>query len=145
MTNTTGNTITVACKIPNGIILRLGHKIERTEPVVMTGGVRVVTEWQPTGRTIELKGPRRFPGQTREQETAPFLNHGVAADAWENWLSDNRESPMFLNKQIFAHAKADHVDGMAADFKDIRSGLEALDPQRDPRTPRNVEVAERAA
>jgi hypothetical protein len=141
----TGTTITVACKIPNGVILRLGRKVERTEPVVMTGGVRVVTEWQPTGHTIELKGPRRFPGQSREQETAAFLNHGIDADAWECWLADNLESPMILNKQIFAHVKADHAAGMAADYKDIRSGLESLDPQRDPRTPRNIETAERAA
>jgi hypothetical protein len=139
-----GNTVTIACKIPNGIILRLGNMVERVEPVAL-GGVRVVSEWQPDGNTIELKGPRRFPGQSPEQEGAAILNHGIDASAWEKWLSENERSAMVVNKQVFAHAKPDHAAGMAADFKDIRSGLEPLNTDRDPRTPRNVEKADRAA
>lgn len=132
-----GSTVTVACKVPNGLLLRVGKWSERDVPV-LGGGTRTEREWHPDPEKIKVHGPSRAPG---EDPRAPIsggyaLTPGVPADVWERWLEDNKDSPLVKNQMILAHAKQDHAGGMAADRKDLRSGLEPMKQDGDPRMPR---------
>ena len=127
--------ISVACKVPNGIILRTGAFVDVPESV-LGGGVRISRVWQADGKSIELKGPARpFGGEAKAPVEGGYaLNHQIDSDLWERWLADNKDSPLVTNHIVFAAAKRDAIEGQARDKRDIRSGMEPLNPRKDPRT-----------
>ena len=127
--------ISIACKLPNGIVLRTGTFTE--VPVsVLGGGVRMERVWQADGQSITLKGNSRpFGGEYQAPIDGGYaLTHGVDLDLWTRWFEDNKDSPLVKNQMVFAHAKKDFVEGMAKDRSEIRSGMEPLQPKQDPRT-----------
>ncbi|MGJ2639847.1 hypothetical protein ACR8HR_23120, partial [Salmonella enterica subsp. enterica serovar Paratyphi A] len=48
-------TVTVACRLPHGLVLQLQRQSSRPEPV-MGGGSRDVPVWEKVGDTITLNG-----------------------------------------------------------------------------------------
>jgi hypothetical protein len=65
------------------------------------------------------------------------LNFGIDADWFDEWLKQHARDPIVMNKLIFCHEKQDHVQGMARETKEIRSGLEPVNPKSDSRMPRS--------
>lgn len=127
-------TVSVACKVPNGLILRLFEPVEANEPV-MGGGFRKVHAFRPTGKNVTIKGP------AHRLEMAPSvpviggygLTHGVDADFWSKWLEQNKESPLVTSGQIFANEKSTYVESQSREGAKIKSGLEPIDRNNLPK------------
>lgn len=94
-------TVTVGCKIPNGLHLDLGGK-------------RVTLNGSHSSRVIGGYG----------------LTEGVPADFFEAWLQTYADSPAVTNGLVFAQENAADVRAQALDQADIRTGLEPLDPTK---------------
>jgi hypothetical protein len=148
-------TVTVACKLPNGIILHLDELVEHDVPV-LGGGYRTEKRAQRVGQTVKINGNRAPYGKlpkgpivgTEEQtpELGYALTHGVDAEFWAKWVEQNKKSDIFINKLIFAYEKQDAVEGKAKSYAKQRSGLEPVVPDGDPRIPKgslSVQPAER--
>lgn len=138
---TAGTTVTVACKLPNGLILRVGKFVDRKVPV-MGGGVETVSEWRQTSSMVEIKGNAREIGADPK---APIiggyaLTHGVDAEFWAQWLKDNAEHAAVQNKLIFAHEKTDSASGISREYEKKRSGMEPIVGTTDPRFEANIKL-----
>lgn len=143
-------TVTIGCKLPNGIIID-EQKMVETQEMVMGGGTRTVHVAQKTGRRAVINGVAAPYGHDRRDAAGiavPIhsgfaLTHNVDADVWANWLSFNQHSAMVLNGMIFANAKTGEVHAEARARETIRSGMEPIDQVSDPRSPRKAQkVAE---
>ena len=89
------DTVTVACKLPHGLILRLHEMIEQNEPTA-GGSFRKVKRAQVIGEPIVLKGyGRRFDRRTEQavsaQTSSYALTYGVDADFFKKWLAQNHD------------------------------------------------------
>lgn len=125
-------TVSVFCKHPAGLILRVGEMVDRNEGTAIHA--RIVSEWRQTG-SFTVAGPARPVGGDAK---APVIGgyavtHGVPKDLWEAWLDANKESPMVRNSVIFGHEKSSYGDGQATEQKGIRTGMEPLSQSKDPR------------
>lgn len=98
---TTGTTVTVACKLPNG--LNLGKLHGADQPDVILRG---------TNHHLAVGGYG--------------LTHGVDADAFAKWLKDHSFMHAVKNNLIFAHEKPAGARAMAGEMADVKSGLEPL-------------------
>jgi hypothetical protein len=100
-----GQTVTVACKLPAGLCLD------------MPGKDRVI-----------IKGNAFFKGETPDYpiQNGAALTFGVDKDFWDAWLNRNKELSVVRQRLVFAHEK--DTAGQAKEFKEIKSGLERLDP-----------------
>lgn len=128
----------VACKIPNGLILRI-FKMVPTDLPVMGGGMKTVQQAQPFGEPVRVNGPAVPFGKIPKYivtESGFALTSNVDKDFFDEWMRQNREHDAVKNKLIFAHASSDGVQGLAEDHREARSNLEPLVPDTDPRNPR---------
>jgi hypothetical protein len=124
-------TVTVACKLPNGLILRL-FEMQRTEELVMGGGVREVdkaflTDHEP----VVLKGCAAPFGSPIVTIGGYALTQNVDAQYFAEWLRQNSDSDIVRNRLVFAQATRDHVEGMAAEQEEVKSGLHPLTKSED--------------
>lgn len=130
-------TITVACKLPHGLVLRLHHKVETQEPLP-GGGTKKVPRWMPNPQapTVVLKGylQKYKPGNAPMSVGSQFaLTEGVDKDFFDEWLKQNQDLDAVANGLVFASEKFDTVTGLMKDFSGTRSGLEPIDPDKLPR------------
>lgn len=120
---TTGATVTVACKMPNGMNLGKIHGPDKPD-VILRG----------SNHRLAVGGYG--------------LTHGIDADAFDKWREQHKFLPALKNNLIFAHSKPLSARAMAAEMADVKSGLEPLngdDPSKDERTAgpeQNVEPTE---
>jgi hypothetical protein len=109
---TTGATVTIACKLPNG--LNLGHIHGDEKPHVILRG---------SNHPLAIGGYG--------------LTHGISKDAWEKWKTQHAFLPALQNGLIFEHDKPGSARSMAAEMAEVQSGLEPLNgdnPAADERT-----------
>lgn len=132
-----GAKVIVCCKHPQGLELRICQSQEIKEHVI-GGGVRVSEQWFPTGDAIRVRGPAAPHGvQLNVPVVGGYaLTYNVSKDFWDAWLDQNKLNPLVLNKMIFAYDDRDHAEGASADLAGVRSGLEPLVPDKDPRNPK---------
>lgn len=137
-----GETVTVACKLPHGLLLRVYDMVDAQEPV-LGGGIR------------QFKRPVQRPEQFLIQGSAvPFgiipgfrfeggyaLTEGVPKELWERWFEANKGSDMVKNGLIFAHTRLGHALGQAHEQIEVLSGLEPLKMKDDPRVPKSLNPA----
>lgn len=136
--------VTVACKIPNGLLLRVFDQIEAYEPV-LGGGTRKILESHPRPNMVLIRGPGRAIG---EDPKAPISNgfaltHHVDADYFAEWLKQNADLEAVKNGLVYAHEKPEAVSRMTAEREKIASGMEPIVPDVDPRIPRGVKSMDR--
>ena len=149
--------VTVACKHPNGILLRL-FKLEKGHEPVMGGGIKEIKVPVQVGDTIRINGnrkPRDAGEDTVTQEIAGGygLTHGVDAEFFAEWMKQNSDHPMVKNNLIFASPSGTDATAQAKEQKDLRSGLEPLIPpaakagekNADPRIPSSIRAGEAKA
>lgn len=124
-------TVSVACKLPNGLALRVFTMIPHSEPV-MGGGVRETELAVQHGETVTLKGYAAPFGMAPEAPVAGgyAITTGVDADFWATWLAQNAEHPAVKNGLIFAAERIDSVQKQAKEQAEVRCGLEPLDPDK---------------
>jgi hypothetical protein len=136
-------TVTVACKLPHGLILQNYRMAEKPVPI-LGGGTRVEKMAEPVGAPITIRGV------AHEVNKAPTvqiiggyaLTPGVDAGFFAAWLKANADHDAVRNGLIFAHAKADDAEAEAREKSSLRSGLEPIDPSR---LPKAIETAAKAA
>lgn len=133
----TGETVTVACNMPNGIHIR-GFRKQKRVVVVLGGGQRDEFYFEPDGREVTILGNARpIGGDFKTRVVANFaLTQGVPKDLWDQWAEANKDLPALRNGLILAYADTAMAAAAAKDNRKVRSGLEPLDPKGDPRRPR---------
>lgn len=127
-------TVTVACKLPHGVELRV-FRMETTNEPVMGGGSREVSKAQQVGESVIIAGvahPQGGAPRATIAEGGYALTPGVPKDFWEKWLADNKGSDMVRNGMIFAAGAEGSVRAQSRERKDERSGAERLDPAKLP-------------
>lgn len=142
-TDKASETVTVACKIPNGLVLQLCQKQKRPEQGL--GVTREVNVFSKVGDTITVAGPA-YPngpvpkGFKRRPEDADgyALTRNVPAAFWEAWLAQNKDTDFVMSGMIFAFPDIESVMAKARDGERIKSGLQPLDPDGDSRVPGSV-------
>ena len=122
------STVTVACKLPHGLKMRVFAPQEYNE-YVMGGGSRTVTRYVDTGKSFTVNG------WSHAQNSAPHctiqegfaLTMGVDKDFWDTWYEQNKTSALVENNLIWAYEKIADGKDMTKDFAQVKSGLERLD------------------
>ncbi len=145
-----GQKVTVACKTPNGIILRAFEWNEEDVPL-FGGGVKRQKVARPTGIQVLIHGTAHpFGEMPKVPIVAGYaLTPDIDAEIWEIWLEQNKNSDMVCNKQIFAYEKNEMAADCAKEHASVRSGLEPINPgtkrnasgkevPADPRMPRGT-------
>lgn len=142
-----GSTVTVACKMPHGMLLRL-FKLEDHDELVMGGGTKTVKKAVQVGDLVRINGYSVPFGEERRNPVSGGygLTSGVDAEFMEKWMKDNQDLDAVKNGLIFIHEKPDMVADQAKEQRGIRNGLEPLDPETkkngrfvDPRIPQKIE------
>lgn len=133
--------VTVACKIPNGLELRVMDSVDFDEPV-MGGGTRTVKLHHQVGETIRIKGNSAAHGIPIVTHGGYALTSNVDADFWDKWLAQNEKMDMVRNRLIYATPREDSAAAKGREQAEIRSGLERLDPAKLPKTGVEITTAE---
>lgn len=125
---TSARTVTIACKMPHGIVIR-DHDEATVHENVMGGGSRKVKVFRPVGRPIRIKGPVVPDQFIRLVEVVGgyAITEGVDLDLFEKWMRWNREAPYVTNKLIYGDEDGSKVRAWARDHDSVRSGMEPLD------------------
>lgn len=134
--------VTVACKLPNGLILD-GYTMETIHEMTLAGG-RDIKVARHNGMRHVLNGVATAPHRDRRDDHGNpvqmsfgyALTHNVPKDLWDNWLSFNVRSSLVINRMVFAAPKLPDVTAMARENERRRSGQEPVDPAGDPRAPK---------
>lgn len=126
--------VTVAAKLPHGLVMRIFEMVETQEPV-MGGGFRAIKVARERPERVTLNG---FAHAQNKAPNAPqiegfAMTHSVDKDFWDAWLAQNNTSDIVKNGLIFAHEKTGNTEANAKNNKDVRSGLERLEPTKLPR------------
>jgi len=100
-------TVTVACKLPNGLFLEL----EGRERVVLKG----------------TAVPHGFP----PVDVGGYaLTPNVDADFFVEWMAEYKNYAPVREGLIYAYAKPQDATARAMEMRDLKSGLEPLDPDK---------------
>lgn len=133
-------TVTVACKIPQGLRLQLQAPMYRKMP---TGQGRE-NEYQDVEFMVFVGTPYYVFGPAvpamggvpngyilpKAIEGGYALTEGIPAEFWEKWLEQNRLAPYVENKMIFAYDPAS-AKSAAREHGELTSGLEPLSQDQD--------------
>ena len=142
MSNDTAATVTVACKVPNGLILRLGTM--ETSPVpILGGGTRSEKRWRYDGAQVRINGPKR--AVEGGDPSSPIANgyaltFGVPSEFMKRWMADNKDSDIVQKGLIVVHEKRDELKAMTAEHRDTRTGLEPMAQDDDKRIPKPSKI-----
>lgn len=120
-------TVTVACKLPHGVVIRDHTKTTIFENV-LGGGTRAVDLFRPIGPRIRIKGPTVPTLFIRHVEVVGgyAITEGVPADVFARWIDWNADSAAVRNNLIYGHEKGDRVRAWAREHAGVKSGLEPL-------------------
>jgi hypothetical protein len=125
--------VTVACKLPNGLILEIRPMIDSSEqtPTGIPRSFKIAAaSMAPTWPRFHIRGNGIFVGQP----PAFPIEHGYAftpkipKEFWERWLEVNKDSEVVKNRVIFAFQSIEDVHIEASNNKKVRTGLEPLEP-----------------
>lgn len=124
----------IACKVPNGLILESFKKVKRYEANMAGGEMRDV--YDRTGHRFTARGPRASNDpevNARSRDQGGYaLTEGCPDDLWASWYQVMKGAPMIENHQIMAFDST--ADALAwcldPEHRDVRSGLERIDPDR---------------
>jgi hypothetical protein len=131
-------TVTVACKMPNGMILRVFQEVEVEEPAPQ--GSKRFQRWRVVGEPVRIMGPKAPHGMMAKApvESGAALTFGVDADFFNKWLEQNKELDIVRKRLIYGNEKQAMVSGEAKEQANAVTGLEALVPDTDYRIPRTM-------
>lgn len=129
------DTVTIACKLPHGLVLELGYEI------VNNGVVR-----SDKYKSYVLKGTNSnlvIAGQPAILNPEPGVTPNIPKDFWDAWIAaPTKENPRggqgfrhpaFKNGLIFVIPKdAGAAKELQAEVRKVRSGFEPLDPNKMP-------------
>jgi hypothetical protein len=136
--SSSSDSVTVACKIPNGLILRVFKMVERPESGPLHS--RTVKVSEQVGDSITIHGPAYATGSlpTYTIIGGYALTSNVPREFYETWQEQNKDSTFVQNKLVFAYESHDHAVGQAKELEKKKSGLEPIDPEELPRAFRGI-------
>lgn len=129
-------TVTVACKLPSGLQLRIFDMVTIQEPV-LGGGVRDVKKAEQRGQMVRIQGynkptPKKSGGlPVGAPEYA--LTHNVPKEFWDIWLEQHKDTKIVRERLIFAALKPENTKALERENERRTSGFEALDPDNLPK------------
>jgi hypothetical protein len=132
-----GETVTVCCNLPNGLLMRVFAKIR--QPVATPTGVVFEDLWQARrgpgdthiikGNAIDIEGALHGHSSEFAAVHGYVLTPGIPRDFYELWYEQNKDSDYVRNKSVFAVAsEARAREVIKAEVSGLRSGLEPIDP-----------------
>lgn len=131
---TTGETVTIACKAPNGLRI-YNYREEEYDDPMFGGGYRRSKRYLPIPETeLLVRGPGRTISMMPLDQIDQFapggygLTPGVPKELWEGWLKWNKDSPLVKNRVIFAAPDTPRAAAQAREQRDVQSGLQPVDP-----------------
>lgn len=129
-----GGTVSVGCKLPAGLILQVFEMREGSE-LVMGGGVRSVKVAQRLEKAVRLNGSATVFGTAPEHQIVGGygITDGVDAEFFDLWQKQNADSEIVQKRLVFACSKNDAVMSEARAGRDVKSGLEPIDPNNLPK------------
>lgn len=126
-------TVTVACKIPNGLRLRLYKEMIKSE-VVVGGGVREVKQFFPDPNVKEVVLQGFSHPQNVQPATAIIggyaLTYNVDKQFFDAWMAQNKDAPYVKQGLVFADVKDANVHAQAKEKASIVSGYERLNKDK---------------
>lgn len=140
-------TVTVACKLPHGLILRVFDRKDVPEPQ-QGGGTKDVEKWLPRPNSVQIKGyaEKYDPSLPPAARTSSYaLTHGVDKEFFEQWLKQNHDHDAVVRGLIFAQDKPESARAKALEMKATRSGLEPIDPAKLPKRIQSFNREDQAA
>lgn len=146
---TTGATVTIACKLPTGLLVELwdmdpakamsvpdgngGTRFIRPRIPYSEGEERLLIRGSAAERrleTVDEKG-RPTPPPALETVASGFgLTFGVDADWAEAWFKQNADYPPVRRGLIFMQKSAASARDQAKDHANLLTGFEALNPHK---------------
>ena len=125
--------VTVASKLPHGLVLELEEEIKDKEPV-MGGGHREVKRWRKNGHAVTINGTVRPFGASYSptSQEGVGLTFGVDADFFAKWLSQKKDYPPVAAGMIYAAATVEDAVDHAKEISCLKSGFEPIDPRDVP-------------
>lgn len=132
---TTGtDTVTVACCIPNGLILRVYEPEEAYEPIY-GGGQKRVDKFIPCEQTYTLRGSALDPADIKVGKLPDYppiggfaLTTGIPADFWELWKKQHWDHPALKNGLVRGSTDEHRAADDARAHAGLESGFEGIDP-----------------
>lgn len=137
-------TVTVGCKLPHGLQLRLFKMVEFVEPV-LGGGTRTGKRAEMVGSVVKINGYAAPFGERPQNQvvgglTGYALTFGVDREFFEEYLRQNRDSDVVKNGLLFAADGEQRARDIAKERRGVKNGLEPLDPNNLPRVSRRLKV-----
>lgn len=137
---TTGATVTVACKLPSGLILRCFSE-EMIEEPQQGGGTKPVRRSRPIpGKQFILRGTwtgsagqayaKNNPAVAELLPGGYCLTHGVPKEVWDHWYAQNKDTQLVQKRVVFAVPSLTGATEEAKKGRDVKSGLEPLDADK---------------
>jgi hypothetical protein len=134
------NVVTVACKVPNGLLLRAFKMIPAREQTPT--GYRDIEKAEQVGEIVKINGPAVSYGQAPDYPIVGgfALTPNIDKEFFEAWLHQNADHAAVKAGLIFAHGNLTVVSDRAKEQKNVLSGLEPLNPDRTTRNGKSVPV-----
>lgn len=133
-------TVSIACKLPHGLIMQLQRFIEVREPT-QTNPDRIVKVAEKFGPTHTIKG---FANGARDPDVTVIgnfaINNGVPAEFAQAWFEQNAEHPAVAGGFVYLHRTAGGAAGYAREHAKKLSGFEPADPSALPQEFKDVET-----
>lgn len=125
--------VSMGCKLPNGLRMRVFKSYEESEPV-MGGGSRSVTRWRQDGESFILNGNRYQVNETGAQNVSHVIEGGfgitnnVPAEFAQRFIKQNEDAAIVKEGLVFIMGNETEARAKAKDGAKKTSGLEPLDP-----------------
>ena len=119
-------TVTVACKIPNGLILH--HQPQGGPKVELRINGNRLPVHPKTGREL-----RKFEiaGESSSGIGGYGLTHNVPKDLWDKIAEESAQTPPFANGLVWALGDAASARDCAKDMSPaVHSGMDPIDPEK---------------
>jgi hypothetical protein len=131
--NGKGETVVVACKLPNGIVLQLCKKEQATEQT--PSGPRTVEIGVKSGDKYVVRGASIPWGTTPKYLMVGgyALTSGIPREFWDEWLRQNDDNDFVKRGLVFAHVAMEDTEAHAMEGEKVSTGLEPIDPNRLPK------------
>ncbi len=123
------DTVTVICKVPQGLLLQLHEPREITE--VTMGGSRTVKQFFPVGETFKINGPAHAQNEGPRCRTVGgyAITEGVPKGVWDHWMAQTgKYHPAVINGLLRAFSDSPRATDAAKDGRKIKTGLERVNP-----------------
>jgi hypothetical protein len=125
-------TVTVACKLPNGLYLKIYDMVDTQEMTPL--GPRTIKMSRQVGDTHRINGFSRPFGQdpTFVMAGGYALTPGIPEDFFNRWLEQNKDQAFVRSGLVFANVHHDRVADRAREQVATKSGMEPIDPSNPP-------------